>query len=315
MNSPQRESVLVTGASTGLGLETALHLAGHGYRVFATVRDPAGREPALQAARERGVTLDVIELDLADPESIESAVEAVLSESPRLFGLVNNAGIGLRGCFEDLDDDEVRQVFEVNVFGTMVLTRRILPSMRAAGRGRVITITSVGGRVATFGLSAYIATKFAQEGFGESLALEIAPFGLHSILIEPGIIPTSRWTVNRGLARGARDPDSPYAAMFRRHEVLADEVVSRSRNRPSQVAEAVHRALTARRPKLRYLVGRPARAVVFLRRFLPDSLFERLYFGALMRRVTDPKSEASRIPPVAEGSPRAEAPPAPAAPR
>ncbi len=287
------DTILVTGSSTGLGLETALHLAGQGFRVFATVRDPDMRAGVLEEAGRRGVALDVVRLDINDPSSIEEAVRGVVDASGGIFGLVNNAGIGLRGCFEDLDDAEIRRVFDTNVFGTMAVTKAVLPHMRAAGRGRVVTITSVGGKIATFGLSAYCSTKFAQEGWGESLALELAPFGIHSILIEPGMIKTSRWSVNRGNAANALNPESAYHAMFVRHEELADRFVDSRKTRPSDVAEAVHRALTARRPRLRYVVGRPAAAALSLRRHLPGELFERIYFGTLLRKLAGGKSKAA----------------------
>ena len=134
----------------------------------------------------RGVTVHVAALDMTDRQSIDDTVETILAEASGLYGLVNNAGIGLRGCVEDLEDDEVR---------TRVRDERLrhvrgdapgLPHLRERpARGRIITISSVGGRISTFGLSAYCATKFAQEGFAEALALEVAPFGLHSVLIEP----------------------------------------------------------------------------------------------------------------------------------
>jgi NAD(P)-dependent dehydrogenase (short-subunit alcohol dehydrogenase family) len=279
-------TVLITGSSTGLGLETALHLAERGFRVYATLRDLGQQADILDAAKERQVSLRVLQLDVTDAESIEGAIGTIVAESGGIFGLVNNAGIGLRGCFEDLSEGEIRQVFEANVFGTMAVTRRVLPHMRAAGRGRVVTITSVGGRIATFGLTAYCSTKFAQEGFAEALALELAPFGVQSILVEPGMIKTSRWTVNRGTAAHALDPNSPYRAMFRRHEELSDRFVESRKTRPVDVAKAVHRALTARRPRMRYVVGRPALAALALRRHLPGELFERIYFGSLVRSLT-----------------------------
>ncbi|WP_206107732.1 SDR family oxidoreductase [Paludisphaera rhizosphaerae] len=279
------DTVLVTGSSTGLGLETSLYLAERGFRVFAGVRDLLHRGEVLQAAEDRGVAVDVVQLDVTDERSVEQAVEEVADANGGIFGLINNAGIGLRGCFEDLRMDEIRAVYEANVFGTMAVTQRVLPYMRAAGRGRVITISSVGGKIATFGLSAYCSTKFAQEGFAEALALEIQPFGLRSILIEPGIIKTSRWSVNRGNAAGALDPKSPYHEMFVNHEALADQFVETRKTRPVHVAQAVHKALTTRRPKMRYVVGRPAAAAIALRGLLPARVFDGLYFGALLRRV------------------------------
>lgn len=280
------DTVLVTGSSTGLGLETALHLAEGGFRVYATVRDLDRRTDVLQAAADRHASVEVLQLDVTDQASIDAAVGTIVSDSGGIFGLVNNAGIGLRGCVEDLSAAEIREVYEANVFGTVAVTQSVLPHMRAAGRGRIVTISSVGGRISSFGLSAYCGTKFALEGFGEALALEIAPFGLQSILIEPGIISTTRWTSNRGTAAKALDPGSPYHDLFRASESLADRRVEQSRTAPADVAKAVQRALTAEHPRMRYVVGRPAAAAILLKRYLPERVFERVYFGSLLRQIT-----------------------------
>jgi NAD(P)-dependent dehydrogenase (short-subunit alcohol dehydrogenase family) len=279
------DAVLVTGSSTGLGLETALHLAERGFDVYATVRDLAGSPAVMKAAAERGVELRVLELDLTDPESIRRAVATAVEQSGAIYGLVNNGGIGLRGCLEDVAPEEIRRVFEANVFGTIAVTQAVLPHMRAAGRGRIVTITSVGGRISAFGVGIYCASKFAQEGLGEALALEVAPFGVQAVMIEPGIIKTTRWNEHRGTAAGADDPRSPYYELFRASEEVADRLVERSRTRPEDVATAVHKALTARQPQMRYVVGRPASIVIVLRRYLPARLFERVYFGSFLRRI------------------------------
>jgi NAD(P)-dependent dehydrogenase (short-subunit alcohol dehydrogenase family) len=279
------DTVIVTGSSTGLGLETALHLAGEGFRVFATVRDPASRPGVLEAAARRGVELEVVALDLTDRDSIEAAVDEVVAAAGGVFGLVNNGGIGLRGAVEDSADEEIRRVFETNVFGTIAVTRAVLPHMRAAGCGRIVTVSSVGGRVPGFGVSIYCASKFAQEGLGEGLALELAPFGIQSIIVEPGIIKTSRWAEHRGTARAAQDPAGPYHGLFWASEAIADKIVERSPTRPGDVAETIHTALTAEEPRMRYVVGRGASVVIFLRRHLPEPLFERLYFGGQLRRL------------------------------
>jgi NAD(P)-dependent dehydrogenase (short-subunit alcohol dehydrogenase family) len=293
------DAVLVTGSSTGLGLETALYLAGRGFTVYATVRDPNQQAHLLQEAERRHVALEVLPLDVTDRASIEAAVAEIVARSGTIFGLVNNAGIGLRGCVEDLTADEIRNVFEANVFGTIAVTQCVLPHLRAAGRGRIVTISSVGGRISSFGLAAYCGSKFALEGFGEALALEIAPFGLQAILIEPGIIKTTRWTSNRGTARKALAAESPYYALFQRSEMLADERVEKSKTQPADVAKAVHHALTTPRPRMHYVVGRPAAAAVWLRRYLPEPLFERVYFGSLLKQIMS--QEPSR--PTADGIP------------
>jgi NAD(P)-dependent dehydrogenase (short-subunit alcohol dehydrogenase family) len=287
-------SVLVTGTSTGLGLETAVYLAERGFEVYASMRD-LGRRGALdEAAARRSVELHVLQLDITDKVSIDRAVQAVVERSGGIYGLINNAGIGLRGYFEDLSEEEIRHVFEVNVFGTMAVTRAVLPHMRAARRGRIVIITSVGGLIGSLAVSAYCATKFAQEGFGESLAQEVVPFGIYVSLVEPAIIKTERWGIKRGIAKGAQDPESPYYAWFRESERLADRLVETSPTKPVDVAKAVYSALTARRPKLRYMVGRRAGLVVALRRYLPGELFERFYFGEAVRRVTTVKRTANK---------------------
>lgn len=280
------DAVLVTGASSGLGLETALYLAGRDFTVYASLRDLTNGPRVLAAAERRGVALRVVQLDVTDRRSVDAAVHAVVSESGGIFGLVNNAGLGLRGCLEDLSEEEIRQVFETNVFGTMAVTRRALPHMRAAGRGRIVTISSVAGRIASFGLSGYCATKFALEGFAEALSLEIEPFGLYSSVVAPGIVRNEHWTTNRNVARSALDPASPYSRMFRRAEEIANRLVERSRTLEVHVARAVHRALTERRPRRRYPVGQPASLIVSLRRHIPGEMFDRLYFGLLLRQLT-----------------------------
>jgi NAD(P)-dependent dehydrogenase (short-subunit alcohol dehydrogenase family) len=278
--------VLITGAATGLGLETAVYLAKRGFEAYASMRDPAQRAALDEAAAGQDARLHVLRLDVTDRRSIQEAVGAVVERSGGIYGLVNNAGLGLRGYFEDLAEDEIRRVVEVNLLGTMAVTREVLPHMRAARGGRIVIITSVGGRIGSMGLSAYCATKFAQEGFGESLAQEVVPFGIYVSLVAPAIIKTERWSVNRGVAAGALKPDSPYYAWFQAAERAADRLVATSPTKPIHVAKCVYQALTARRPRLRYVVGRRASLVVALRRVLPGELFERLYFGLAVRQVT-----------------------------
>jgi NAD(P)-dependent dehydrogenase (short-subunit alcohol dehydrogenase family) len=283
-----KESILITGAATGLGREMALYLAERGFQVYGTTRDVRQADDLNALAAERKVPLRVLPMDVTDHASIQQAVHTIVLESGGIYGVVNNAGIGLRGYFEDLADEEVRQVFNANVFGVMAVTRAVLPYMREARRGRIILISSVGGRIGALGVSAYCATKFAVEGFGESLFQEVAPLGVQVVLIEPGIIKTERWTTNRGLAKGALNPESPYHNWFRQVEKESDRLVRASTATPIDVAALVHEALTAERPRLRYMVGRKAKLAVALKRWMPGELFERLYFGLVMRRVTRP---------------------------
>lgn len=280
------DSVLITGAATGLGLEMAVYLAERGFQVYATIQDLSQREALDAEAARRDVHLDVLRLDVNDQASIDEAVDTILQQAGGIYGLVNNAGMGMRGYFEDVSDAEVREVYETNVFGTMAVTRAVLPHMRAGHRGRIVVVSSVGGLIGSLGNGVYCSTKFALEGFGESLAQEVLPFGIYVTLVEPGVTMTPIFTVHRRRARRALDTSSPYYDWFMREEELVDAVARTSGIVPADVAKTVHRALTAKRPRLRYVVGWRASLLVTLRRYLPGELFERLYFGEVMRRVT-----------------------------
>jgi NAD(P)-dependent dehydrogenase (short-subunit alcohol dehydrogenase family) len=284
---PGREgdAVIVTGSGTGIGMETALQLAAAGFRVFASVRSPAQSSELLDAASARNVEIETLRLDLNDRASISDAIATVLARAGGVFGLVNNAGVGLRGCTEDCAEEEIRQLFETNVLGTIAVTKAVIPHMREAGCGRIITVSSVGGRVCGFGVTMYCASKFAQEGLGEGLAQELAPFGIQSVIVEPGMIKTTRWSRHRGTAARANEPSSPYHGLFSASEAIADRIVERSPTRPAHVGRAVEKALTARQPRMRYVVGRGAVVVIALRRYMPQSLFERVYFGGHIRRL------------------------------
>ena len=293
MGNQGRDSVLVTGGAGSLGLETALTLAARGFRVFAGVRDPAQQAGIRDAARQRGVAIETVELDVVEEPSIAAAVGKIVQTSGSLYGVVNNAGIHLRGYFEDLEEAEIRRVFEVNVFGAMRVTRHALPHLRGARRGRIVIMSSIAGRLGSMGLTAYVASKFALEGFAESLALEVEPLGIRVAIIEPGIVRTDIWGKNRRVAARALDP-GPYHEWFQRVEREADKLVRSSRLTPADVAAGVTRALTDRAPRLRYVIGHRASLVVALRRHLPGELFEHLYFGEVLRRVTGRRGLAGR---------------------
>ena len=274
-------AVLVTGTSSGLGLETALHLAEKGFQVLATMRDLARRGRLDEEARRRGVEIDVLQLDVTDKASVDGAVAGAVERCGGLYGLVNNAGVQLRGYFEDVADDEVRSVFETNVFGTMAVTRAVFPHMRRAGRGRIVIVSSIGGRIGSPASSAYCASKFALEGFGESLALEAKLVGVDVSVIAPAVVKTDIWSRNRGLARGANSSESPYRDRFSGLERLADGMVARSPTTAAEVARAVEAALTAKEPRMRRVVGRRAALMLAARKRLPCGMFDRLYLRAL----------------------------------
>lgn len=288
--------VLVTGCSTGLGLETALFLAEKGFKVYASMRDLARADAITNEAARRGVHVELLQLDVTDGASIDAAVKHILVTDGRIFGLVNNAGIGLRGCLEDLTEAEIREGFEANVFGTINVTKRVLPHMRVAREGRIVNVSSVAGRISSFGLSIYCSAKYALEGLSEALYLETEPFGVKTIIIEPGIINTSRWSHNRGNSPNALNPQSPYYRLFRRAEALADHRVEVSKIRPEDVSRTIFHALTAENPRLRYVVGRPAGLAILAKRYLPERVFEKLYFGSILREITKPDDSGATEP-------------------
>jgi len=283
-------AVLVTGASSGIGLEIAVFLARQGYRVYATMRNLDRRGELDAAAARHKVQLDVLQLDITDDASVREAVRTIASRSGELYGLVNNAGAILRGYFEDVSDQELRSVFEANVFGTMALTRAVLPMMRAAHRGRVIIMSSTGGRLGSPGNSAYCASKFALEGFAECLQQEMVLFGVQVSLVEPGIVSTELFGRNRHIASGAMAADSAYRDWFQRLEQLTDDEVKSAVVTPTDVAEVVFEILEAKRPRLRYLVGRRGRFLINLRRYLPGEIFDHFWIREMTRRVTGTKA-------------------------
>jgi len=269
---------LVTGASSGFGLLASLELARRGLRVFASMRD-LGRATALrEAAAAAGVGVETVALDVTRPETIDAAFRTIADRAGEVEVLVNNAGFGMGGTVEDLSMDELRAQMETNFFGLVAVTRAALPGMRRLGRGRIIQISSISGRIGTPGLGAYVASKFAVEGLSEALRLEVAPFGIKIVLIEPGVYRTSIWD-SRQAAAGALLPTSAYRAFSQRFASLIDRAVARSTADPREVARLIAKAATARRPRFRYVAGRDARLTLLLHRLSPALL------RALLARV------------------------------
>ncbi len=276
-------SVLVTGASSGIGLQTALHLHSKGWRVFGGMRDPARGD----TLRKAGVA--VVRLDVTDADQVRAAVESVVAQAGSIDALVNNAGIQVRGYFEDVSETDVRSVFETNVFGAMAVTRASLPHMRRARKGRIVMVGSIGGRIGSLALTSYCASKFALEGFAESLALEVAPLQISVSLVAPAMVRTDIWGANRNVSKAAADPSSPYFTWFSESERLADRILKTAPTTPQDVAEAIARALTDAHPRLRYIVGRRASWLLTARNLLPGEMFEKIYFRQVLRMVTKPR--------------------------
>ena len=272
------DAVLVTGVMIGFGREIALSLAERGFVVYAGIAHPTQSSSLQAAAAARGLSLHPLPLDVTDQASIDAALRAILAQSGGIYGVVHNDFLFLRAYFEDFSDSEIRAVYESSLFGTMAVTRAALPPMRAAGRGRIVVISSVAGRIAPATGSAYSSVRFAQEGFAEALFQEVRPFGIYVSLIESGVVPAPSWTVENSAAASARNNHSPYYLRFQQADKAFGRMLQTSTITHEQIAQKVCVAMTARRPRLRYVTGRKAQIAIFLRRCLPDKLFEWLFF-------------------------------------
>jgi NAD(P)-dependent dehydrogenase (short-subunit alcohol dehydrogenase family) len=264
-------TALVTGASSGIGEATALKLKALGYTVYGAAR----RVERMTSLADDGVHL--LKMDVTDDDSMVTGIERIISATGRIDVLVNNAGYGSYGALEDVPMSEAKYQFEVNVFGLARLTQLVLPHMRAQGGGHIVNVSSVGGKIYEPLGAWYHATKFAVEGLSDSLRLELAPFGIHVVVIEPGAIKTE-WSgiAAGGLVRASgataySDQAKNGAAVLR----MADGN-PRLVSPPSVIADAIAKAVTARRPKTRYAVGGGAKPVLFARRMLSDRAFDAL---------------------------------------
>lgn len=282
--------VMVTGASSGIGASTVKRLLERGFVVWAAAR----RLPRMAELESRGARL--VELDLTEEASITRAVSTVLAGSGRLDALVNNAGYGAYGALEDMSLAEARRQFEVNVFGLARLIQLALPSMRAAGRGRIVNVTSIGGKIHEPMGAWYHATKFAVEGLSDCLRMELAPFGIDVVVVEPGAIRTE-WS---SIARDAllrTSGSTAYSALAHGTAALLEEAELGSAAPPEVVADAIAAALEARRPRTRYVMGGGAKTLLRLRWLLGDRAFDgvmRLATGAMLRA----RERRQALPPV-----------------
>jgi NAD(P)-dependent dehydrogenase (short-subunit alcohol dehydrogenase family) len=303
---------LITGASTGIGRATALRLAANGWTVLAGVREPAAGERLLAdsasspagapSARAAGGSVIPLTLDVTNAAHVAAARERVEQEAANagassrggLDALVNNAGIGVGGPLELVSADDLRQQFEVNVFAQVAVTQAMLPSLRRAGNpggavggraagGRIVFVSSIGGRVAMPFTAPYAASKHAIEAFGDALRVELRSSGVKVALVEPGSVATPIWEKGRAEAERVVIPAELEAAYGRVPAAMGKVLEDTARRGvpPEQVAETIERALSAPRMKARYVVGRDARAMLIARRVLPDLVFDKVARRAL----------------------------------
>lgn len=273
---------LVTGCSSGFGLRSAIELARYGFQVIATVRSMKSGEQFMEAAAAAEVVqlIQLTVLDVRVEEQVYETIQMIHNNYGRLDVLVNNAGEAYGGMIEELPMQVWRDQMETNFFGMVNVTRSVLPLMRAQGGGRIIQISSISGEVGFPGLGPYVSSKFAMEGFSESLALEVREFGIEVVLIQPGSYGTPIW--EKSFSRLSMTNHSPYRELFDR--VLSfSKRSSKEGGNPQEVARLVARAATISSPLLRYRLPRGTKLTVLMKQLLPDRIFQRIMLHVLKK--------------------------------
>jgi NAD(P)-dependent dehydrogenase (short-subunit alcohol dehydrogenase family) len=273
--SVSQKVAIVTGSSSGIGLETSVSLAQNGFLTYATMRNLDKSSIIKTAADNESLPIKVVQLNVADNRMVNNAIQAIVSEAGRIDILVNNAGYGLVGAFEDLSiDDEIKNQYETNVFGLMRVTQAVLPIMRRQKSGIIVNVSSGAGLFGYPGGSAYVSTKFAIEGLSESMAYELEPFGIKVVLIEPGFIKTN-FANAMVLAKKAQDPSSPYSEMMQRIQANSNEM-AKNASSVDVVSKAILEAVKSKSPNLRYLVGKDVEAWAANKKTMGDTEFHNM---------------------------------------
>lgn len=266
-------TVLITGASSGFGLASAVALASEGYRVIAAIRNLDKRSVIEEKALSQGVhqPIDIRQLDITDMASIPLFIQHLLTDYDHIDILINNAGFASGGFVEDIPLSMWREQFETNFFGSLAMMQAVLPSMRQKRSGMIINMSSVSAILGFPGMGPYSASKFALEGLSESLRLEMAPYHVRVVLIEPASYKTSIW--EKGMGHSAMDANSPYKV---RIEALKKDVehIARTSGDPNEVVQLISKIIKKKNPRFRYPVGKGANALAIGKKLLPWRLLE-----------------------------------------
>lgn len=268
--------ILITGASSGFGLFTAVHLSSKGHKVYATMRDLRKKDYLKNEAAKAGGEVTILPLDVTHPESITNVVKEIACDHGYLDVVVNNAGYGVGGFFEDLTDEEIRQQMDVNFFGVQNVTRAVIPLMRSRRRGAIINISSISGLNGSPCFGAYNASKWALEGFSESLYHELKLFNINVCLIEPGTYRTKIFSDNARYAQNFDNPDSPYYTMSQHLKTMVLNYVKKTDKDPRRIAFLVEKLMNSPNPPFRNLPDMESQFLIFLRRILPFRLYASL---------------------------------------
>jgi NAD(P)-dependent dehydrogenase (short-subunit alcohol dehydrogenase family) len=270
----EKRVAIVTGSSSGIGFEISLMLARHGFITYATMRDLQKSLTLRSIADKENIPLRCVQLDVTDDVSVKQAIETIVKESSKIDVLVNNAGYGLSGALEDLLINEIKLLFDTNFFGLIRTTQAVLPIMRNQRSGIIVNISSGLGRFGFATSSAYASSKFAIEGLTESISYELEPFGIRTILVEPGIIKTN-FIKAAVLGQKSTDPNSPYLQFMNNIEVGMKKLIE-SGERPEYVARVVLDAINDSTPKLRYLAGKDVEQIMEIKNKISDEDFHNM---------------------------------------
>jgi NAD(P)-dependent dehydrogenase (short-subunit alcohol dehydrogenase family) len=272
--SVNQKVAIVTGSSSGIGLDACVTLARNGFLTYATMRNLDKSSIVRAAAEKEKLPIKVQQLDVTDDHSVSNAIQTIISETGRIDVLVNNAGYGLIGAFEELSIDEIKNQYETNLFGLIRVTQAVLPIMRNQQSGTIVNVSSGAGLFGYPGGSAYVSTKFAVEGLSESISYELGQFGIKVVLIEPGFIKTNFLNA-MAIAKKAQDPDSPYSQMMQRVQTNSSEM-ARNGSSVDVVSKAILEAVTSKSPNLRYLAGKDVKTWAASKKTMSDTEFHNM---------------------------------------
>jgi NAD(P)-dependent dehydrogenase (short-subunit alcohol dehydrogenase family) len=265
---------VVTGSSSGIGFETSLSLARDKFTTYATMRNLKKSTELQEISAKENLPLKVIQLDVNDDSSVGYAFDTILADNGRIDVLVNNAGFDVFGSLEELTIDEIKEQFETNFFGVVRTTKAVIPTMRKQGSGTIINVSSIGGKVGLVPFNtSYHASKFALEGFTESLRHELGEFGVKAVLIEPGGVKTN-FMNNIKTAKNYNPNDSPYAKPIQKIFEGIEPIMAYS-SHPREVAQVILNAINSKNPNIRYTVGKDAESVIKVRSELSDKELEK----------------------------------------
>jgi len=260
----------------GIGFETSLTLARNGFYTYATVRKlEEGSRQVIDIAKKENLPLQVIQLDVNNDKSVIDATNSIVKEKGSIDVVINNAGYLLFGAFEDTSIDDIRAQFETNFFGAVRVMQAVIPIMRNQRNGKIVNITSVGGRIAFPFDSIYHGTKFALEGLSESIQYELEPFGIKIILIEPGAVSSNFWKNMKTAAKATESTNSPYSQIENKMSEAVNQMAQNTIH-PSEVAKAILEAVTSDTPDFRYVVGKDGTMIIEARKNMSEREFQNL---------------------------------------